>query len=153
MQKMDNKSGNGSANLEKYRSCLSKLINSFEIRFSNFQEDKTDKYFTNPFTISIVDFVYYPVEIQTEILNLQNKSTLQSKHKEATGQDLLSFWKFLPSSNFPDLHNLAFQYSCKFASIYICKQAFSIMNIIKMKFQSKFTDDCLKNLMLLGTKY
>jgi hypothetical protein len=120
------------------------LINSFEIRFSD------NELSTNPFVISIANFDYYPTEIQTEILDLHNHSALHSKYREvisAPTSQKLSFWKFLPSSDFPNLRNLALQYSCKFGSTYILEQAFSVINIIKIKFQSKLSDDHLKNLI------
>jgi hypothetical protein len=51
-------------NFEKYVSSPSKLINSFEIRFPDFQEDKGNiTIFTNPFIISIADLDNYPVLI------------------------------------------------------------------------------------------
>lgn len=133
------------------------LRTSFDKRFSDFQKDKKNiELFVNPFSISFQEIKEYSAEIQTEIIDLQNHSVLKGKYKEiiltaASNQDYIEFWKFVPAADFPNLHDLALRYCCRFGSTYVCEQIFSIMNFIKNKYRSTLTDSHLKNLILLAS--
>lgn len=129
--------------------CLSKFINSFEVIFSIFKENKRNKHFMKPLLTSFWISTIIQQKYRLKFGPSESFCTAEQVQRSNWYSYQSSLWKFLPSSNFSNLHNLMLQYSCKFPLIYICKQAFSIMNIVTMKFQSTLTDHCFKNLMLL----
>lgn len=143
-------------NYDRFKNLITLLHSSFNNRFADFQEDKKNvELFTNPFLISVDDLNYYSPEIQTEIIDLQHHTALTNKYKEiistATNQEYIEFWKFVPKSDFPNLHDLTLRYCCRFGSTYVCEQIFSVMNVIKTKYRSKLTDTHLKHLILLSS--
>lgn len=75
-------------------------------------------FFTNPFSLYLQGVTCYPPEIQIKIIDLQHHTPLKSKYKKliSTGSDpnYIEFWNFAPTSSFPNLHDLAVGYCCKF---------------------------------------
>lgn len=143
-------------NYDKCTKLVSKLHDSFKTKFADFLKDKANtELYINPFSIGVEDLNCYPPEMQTEIIYLQHHNALKSKYKEIistpTSQDYVGFWKFLPVLDFPNLHDFALRYSCRFGSTYVCEQSFSVMNMIKTKYRSKLTDSHLKHLILLAS--
>ena len=56
--------------------------------------------------------------------------------------DSRNFYHFLEisSSLFPALSDMVLRYRCRFGSTYICEKTVSIMNLVKSKYRSIFTD-------------
>uniref|UniRef100_A0A6P7GDQ8 General transcription factor II-I repeat domain-containing protein 2B-like n=1 Tax=Diabrotica virgifera virgifera TaxID=50390 RepID=A0A6P7GDQ8_DIAVI len=155
MQELANKVSR-TPNYDRFKNLISILLGSFNTRFEDFQKDKMNvDLFINPFSISLQDINCYSAEIQIEIIDLQNHTILKTKYREiistVTDPNYIEFWKFVPANNFPNLHELALRYCCRFGSTYVCEQMCSIMNIIKSKYRSRLTDMHLKNLILLAS--
>uniref|UniRef100_A0A0L8GK97 Uncharacterized protein n=1 Tax=Octopus bimaculoides TaxID=37653 RepID=A0A0L8GK97_OCTBM len=77
------------------------------------------------------------------LIELESDEFLWQKFEE---QSLMHFYGTLPKENHPKLVCFAGRYATMFGStyIYICKQLFSRMKIIKLKTRSRLTDSHLE---------
>ena len=83
-------------------------------------------------------------------LNWLIYSVTQSSKKDS----ILKYWQFyalLNPSKFANLRNIAIKLFILFGSIYICEQAFSIMNINNTDLRSNLTDVHLQFLLRIST--
>ena len=53
-----------------------------------------------------------------------------------TGQDLIDFWKAVPATAFPEVQSFSAKFISCFGTTYQCKQAFSVMKYVKLKYQT-----------------
>ena len=128
-------------------------MNAFQSRFSEFA-DQADNIalFTNPFIFPEEKINCLEESFQLEIIDLKCNSVLKSRFAELpvipTADDMISFWRLLPESEFEHLRSFAQRYICRFGCTYRCEQSFSAMKLIKSKNSSRLTDSNLNGLMI-----
>ena len=139
-----------------YKSKVAELLNSFQSRFSEFANQADNiALFTNPFIFPEEKINCLEENLQLEIIDLKCNTVLKSRFAELpvipTADDMISFWRLLPESEFGHLRSFAQRYVCRFGSTYRCEQSFSAMKLIKSKNRSRLTDPNLNGLMILAT--
>ncbi|KAI5105877.1 general transcription factor II-I repeat domain-containing protein 2-like [Silurus meridionalis] len=130
----------------KLATKLSRLINKFDWRFSDFRGQHSGfAIFPNPFT---TDVCTAPQHLQTELIELQSDSGLRAKFQDAAIQD---FYHHLPPGLMPQLRLHAARVLSMFGSTYLCQQMFSIMNLNKTKHRLRITDDNLHAVLWIAS--
>lgn len=144
----------GVLNVSKYFDHLSRPWQEFADRFTDFDKlEHRVKFMANPFMdldISEISgqmpelFCVDPVEMVTEVINLQTNVQLKSQqHSE-------DFWNILEPNKQKNkkkikLHKAALKMSALFGSAYLCDPAFSDMNILKTNFRTRLTNEHLND--------
>ena len=125
---------------------LSRLMNEFDRRFSDFKAQHSGfAIFTNPFT---ADVCSAPHHLQMELIELQSDSGLRAKFQDAAIED---FYRLLPPGLMPQLRLHAARVLSMFGSTYLCEQMFSIMNLNKTKHRSRITDGNLHAVLRIAS--
>ncbi|PNF40111.1 hypothetical protein B7P43_G09985, partial [Cryptotermes secundus] len=124
---------------------ISDLKEQFRKRFADLDASAQEiRLFQNPFDCDAADV---QSQIQMEIIELQENYHIKDKYKEG---NLIEFYKFLNSEQFPNLKKFA----CKFISIlgatYLCEQTFSQMKYIRSKYRANLSDEHLKSLLVIS---
>jgi hypothetical protein len=140
----------------KYKAAVKSLYESFIIRFSSFEPERSDiDFFINPLCLSESDLHKYTAPLQMEILEIENHSGLCSKFKELCGSpttpNSIEFLKYVPKEQLLKLHNIVLRFICTFGFTYICEQTFPSMNAIKSKCCSTITDTHLADMLISST--
>ena len=91
-----------------------------------------------------VDVASLPPEMQLEVIDIQNCSSLRSLLRE---KGLIEFYKCLDVTQHQAVVANALKLVSTFGSSYICEQGFSVMNLNKSKLRSRLTDDHLRSIM------
>ncbi|PNF24476.1 hypothetical protein B7P43_G06841 [Cryptotermes secundus] len=73
-----------------------------------------------------------------EIIELQENYHIKDKYKEG---NLIEFYKFLNSEQFPNLKKFACKFIFIFGTTYLCEQTFSQMKYIKSKYRANLIQD------------
>uniref|UniRef100_A0A8C8VDY8 SPIN-DOC-like zinc-finger domain-containing protein n=1 Tax=Pelusios castaneus TaxID=367368 RepID=A0A8C8VDY8_9SAUR len=127
-------------------SKVSRLINEFDRRFSDFRAQHSGfDIFANPFTANINSA---PHHLQMELIELQTNSGLRAKFQDVTIED---FYRLLPPDLMQQLRLHAARVLSMFGSTYLCEQMFSTMNLNKNKHRSRITDDNLHAVLRVAT--
>lgn len=133
---------------KRYASLLSRLVDEFECRFSDFRRCKLRlKMFSTPFGVEVDEA---PEEYQLELVDIQSCSSF----KEAFGRsDLITFYQehIIRGNRYPNLVKNAKQIACLFGSTYMCEQFFSVMKNIKTSKRTRLTDDHLASALRVAT--
>ena len=125
---------------------LSRLVNEFDRRFSDFKAHHSGfAIFTNPFTTDVCSVPHY---LQMELIELQSDSGLRAKFQDSAIED---FYRLLPPGLMPQLRLHAARVLSLFGSTYLCEQMFSIMNLNKTKYRSRITDDNLHAVLRIAS--
>lgn len=86
--------------------------------------------------------------LQLETIELQESSVLKGSY-QAT--QIIKFWADLPDETYPNLRKIGLFVLTMFGSTYVCEAAFSKMNYVKNKFQSRLTDRHLEDCLIAAT--
>lgn len=146
-RKLESVSVGNNFNFNKYADILQTLHDEFS---SSFQDVvKIDKELSMRVAPCQYDAYSAPAYLQLEILDLQNNRLLKLKYGQY--ENVLEFYKHLPRTRFPQLHQLAATIKSNFASTFVCEQLFSAMKRVKSVHRSRSTDSNLKNCLALTT--
>ncbi|PNF40384.1 hypothetical protein B7P43_G01590, partial [Cryptotermes secundus] len=124
---------------------ISDLKEQFRKRFADFDASAQEiSLFQNPFDCDAADV---PSQIQMEIIELQENYHIKDKYKEG---NLIEFYKFLNSEQFPNLKKFACKFISIFGTTYLCEQTFSQMKYIKSKYRANLSYEHLKSLLVIS---
>ena len=113
----------------------------------------------NPFSITVGEILKYSTNIQLEITEIQNNTSLKqiftetvlSQPQKQSSENVIKFWKLIPKEDFPAMCDIALQISSRFGSTYICEKAFSTLTYVKNKYRSSLTASHISDLIILST--
>ena len=121
----------------KYVDFIMKLKDQYEERFAEVKKKlNLFRLVENPFAIKVEEV---PGKFQMALLDLQNNSFLQA-HFNSNERDLLSFYRLLEPSDFPEIRIVALRTFTVFGLTYICEQTFSLMKALESLERSSLTD-------------
>ena len=131
---------------EKYVKCILNLIEEFDCRFGEFKEKEILlKIFSSPFSLEI-DLL--PSNLQLEVADLQNDSTLKDKF---LGSSLVDFYsKYVSPTKYPEVRKNALFMLSMFGSTYLCEQLFSRMKHVKSRIRTRITDAHLEGCLQIA---
>ena len=132
----------GAVDFTKYAASTETLMTEFSTRFHDFRAKK-ELYavFADPLGVDVASL---PPEMQLEVIDIQNCSSLRSLLRE---KGLIEFYKCLDVTQHQAVVANALKLVSTFGSSYICEQGFSVMNLNKSKLRSRLTDDHLSSIM------
>ena len=89
-----------------------------------------------------------------ELIDFQNSAALKAPYGKLsvmnTGHDLMHFWKAVPVTAFSKLRAFSAKFISRFGTTYRSKQAFSVMKLVKSKYQTRLTHTHLEALIKLA---
>uniref|UniRef100_A0A673GVJ7 SPIN-DOC-like zinc-finger domain-containing protein n=1 Tax=Sinocyclocheilus rhinocerous TaxID=307959 RepID=A0A673GVJ7_9TELE len=128
---------------------ISRLINEFDQRFSDFRtQHSAFAFFANPLTADVDSEPHHLQINSSELIELQRNSGLRAKFQDAAIED---FYRLLPPALMPQLRLHVARVLSMFGSTYLCEQMFSIMNQSKTKHRSLITDENLHAVLRIAT--
>jgi len=123
--------------LRKGTVVITLLQNSLENRCCDFAEEDCILAFINPFSLSEEKIMKTPSNIQTDLIDLNTYSLLQTSFdgfsSVPSASDVkpsVNFWRSLPCENLPELRKFDKSYVCRFETKYTCQLPFSSIKLI-----------------------
>ena len=123
------------------------LLESFNARFQDVKSKQLElDIFSIPFNVTPTST---PSELQIELIKLQSNKTLKAIY---LNKPLLEFYcVYVSKEEFPNLRASTLKWSSVFGSTYLCKQFFSKMNITKIRYRSRLTDQNFSKQLRVAT--
>jgi len=111
---------------------IKNLQQQFHERFSDLDSKAGEmRLFQNPFE---ADVESCPDDLQMEVIELQQVTSLRTSSTETVCW--LSFYKFFPKADFPNIKTLASRFLSIFGTTYLCERTFSKMKYVKNNLRS-----------------
>ncbi|PNF24079.1 hypothetical protein B7P43_G04701 [Cryptotermes secundus] len=124
---------------------ISGLKEQFWKRFADLDSSAQEiRLFQNPFDCDAADV---QSQIQMEIIELHENYHIKDKYKEG---NLIEFYKFLNSEQFPNLKKFACKFISIFGTTYLRERTFSKMKYIKSKYRANLSNEHLKSLLVIS---
>ena len=126
---------------------MKRLLNNFEQRFRDFENEKIFELFSIPLNIRYNEL---PDEFKKEI-QLMYKDGFDSEFgKCSSNQDKINFFKSLPLNEYFNFRNNALKIISMFCSSYLCEQFFSLLKFRKNQYSSKLSEVNLENYLRIS---
>lgn len=135
-----------SAQMRRYATDISSLVEEFQQRFRDFAAIEKDiTLFSSPFSVNPDDA---PDHLQLELIELQCDAECRSRHQQLP---LVTFYHQLDQGRFQEIRTFAKKMLSLFGSTYLCEKTFSVMNITKSRVRTRLSDSHLRDVLRIKT--
>ena len=135
------------ASCAQYALECSSLLERFNAGFQDIKSKQMElDIFSIPFNVTPASA---PSELQLKLIKPQSDDTLKAMY---LNKPLLEFYRvYVSKEEFPNLRASALKWSSVFGSTYLCEQFFSKINITKIRYRSRLTDENLSMQLRVST--